>query len=134
MQVLAIVMIACNLWASQYASGVMPRVIATRQAGLTAYNLPAELPEVDGYAAAVLCAEIGNIVYLRPQNTVKWEKFLIVDCSGDDKTTSWMRRNGIPYEIGYESVLRWSKRLDRNLVGRGIKIDIGIERLQYEFE
>jgi hypothetical protein len=133
MRVLAIVTIACNLWVSQYAPGVMQRVIATRQAGLTAYNL-GSVESVDGYAAAILCAEIGSIVYLRPRDTVKWEKFLIVDCSGDYETTSWMRRNGIPYEIDYESVLRWGERLGRNLVGRGIKIDIGMERLQYEFE
>lgn len=39
--------------ASQYAPGVMEKVMANHKAGKTAFSLPDPLPEVEGYAAAL---------------------------------------------------------------------------------
>jgi len=122
--------------ASQYAEGVMPRVIRTRQAGLTSMNLPQVLPAVHGYAASMYCEDIGKIVYLRPSECedCRFERFLIADCAGSAKTLNWMQRNNIPYEIDYKSVLRWSELLGRNMIGRGIKIEVAIENRGFNYE
>jgi len=117
--------------ASQYALGVMPRTVSNQQG----YgHLPTVLPEVDGYVAAVSCAEIGNIVYLRPQGTLRWEKFLIADCSGHAETTRWMITKGIPYELGGETVKRWGDRLNKDLTRGGIIVEIGEQERMYEFQ
>jgi len=107
-------------YASQYAPGVMQRVIRVRQNDLTAHSLPLSLPPVDGYVAAQDCDTIGNIVYLRQNAHSEWERFLVVDCASHsggsphpgESSYAWMVRNNILFEIDYETALRW------NTVGR----------------
>jgi len=115
-------------WASQYAPGVMARVIATRQAGLTARDLPLDLPPVDGYVAARYPDDIGRVVLLRPatQGRETWERFLVVDCAGrSDRRESdglsglaWMLRYNILVEVDYETAVRWGT------VGRGMRVEM----------
>lgn len=114
-------------WASQYAEGVFERVIAVRQSGRTAMDLPAELPQVDGFVAVVECDQIGSIIYLRPEDTETWEAFLVVDCAGRSDRQSdtdprsgrqWMLDNNILVEIDHQSALRWG------CVGRGKRIEM----------
>jgi len=113
-------------WASQYAPGVMARVIATRQAGLTARDLPLDLPPVDGYVAARYPDDIGRVVLLRPIGRREWERFLVVDCAGrNDRRESdglsglaWMERYNVLVEVDYETAVRW------DTVGRGIMVQM----------
>ena len=107
-------------WASQYAESVFDRVVATRQAGRTAKDLPMLLPDVDGFIAVADCDQIGDVWTLRPAGQVQWETFLVADCSGHAATTEWMTRNEIICEIDYEAASRW------NTVGQGIRIEVGI--------
>ena len=107
----------------------MPRVVATRQAGLTAHDLPVQLPAVDGFVAVKDCARIGDIMYLRPAGTVHWERFMVADCSGHTSTTEWMKRNNILVEVDYQTARRW------NTIGKGIQIEVRtIVRRHYEYE
>lgn len=100
--------------ASQYDPGVMQGVIRTRQAGRTSYNLPQDLPNVDGYVATAECNEIGHIKYIRPIGQDKWETFLVVDCAAPP-AYRWMkggtRIDGEWYpilvEVDAETVKRW---------------------------
>ena len=105
-------------WASQYARSVFDRVVAVRQAGRTAKDLPTPLPDVDGFIAVADCDQIGDIWALRPVGQVWWETFLVADCSGHATTTGWMTKNRIIAEVDYETALRW------NTVGKGIKVEV----------
>jgi len=121
MLILTKIMIVFTLvsgWASQYAPGVMERVVRVRQSGRTSMDLPVELPDVDGFIAVEDCDRIGDIVYIRREGTEKWYSFLVADCSGHAETTSWMERNNILIEVDYETAVRW------DTVGRGIKIEL----------
>lgn len=102
--------------ASQYAPGVMDRVIVVRQSGVTAHTLPATLPAVDGYVAARECADIGTVVWLRPAGAENWESFLVTDCASKTDHQSktdprsgyqWMHDNGILVEIDHKTAVRW---------------------------
>ena len=129
--------------ASQYAPGVMQRTILVRQSGRTAHDLPMRLPEVDGYAAHPLPEMIGEIVWVRPENSSDWYSVLIVDTAdpangglafqayGKSYPLSaaqgeWIRsqiRSGeliprVPLEVNYELAQAW------NTVGKGIEIEI----------
>jgi hypothetical protein len=117
-------------YASQYAPGVMDRVIRVRQSGRTSMDLPQKLPNVDGYVAVEACDRIGDIIYLRPEGYDEWEKFLIVDCSGHQETTAWMLRNNILVEVDAKTAQRW------NTVGRGIKIEMKemVSLLTFDFK
>ena len=102
---------------SQYAPGKMEVVVRVRQAGRTARHLPADLPEVDGYLAVLDCAEIGEVWTLRycsPGGACVIERFLVVDCAGDEETRNWMRRDNILGEIDGATAARWG------VVGRGV--------------
>lgn len=103
--------------ASQYDQGVMEQVVANRQAGLTEYNLPAELPKVSGYAAVLDCDEIGK-TWLVKREGGEWELMLVVDCSGDEATSKWMKDNNIVIEVGYETAVRWG------VVGEGVEVEV----------
>jgi len=104
----------------------MARVIATRQAGLTARDLPLDLPPVDGYVAARYPDDIGRVVLLRPIGRREWERFLVVDCAGrNDRRESdglsglaWMERYNVLVEVDYETAVRW------DTVGRGIMVQM----------
>ena len=123
--------------ASQYGPGRMESNIAIRQAGLTAVDLPHNLPAVHGYAAGRYGEDIGKIVYLRPLNCdgCRFERFLIADCAGKyDGALDWMLRYNIVVEIDYNSVLRWSELLGKNMVGRGIKVELAVETERKRYE
>jgi len=113
--------------ASQYSQGVMMSVARTRQAGLTAYSLPMQIPSrVSGFIAVVDCQRIGEIVRVRYN---EYDEYLMVaDCSGHQETTNWMERNNIIMEIGYETALRWG------VVGRGARVQVVHEMRRYDFE
>ena len=110
--------------ASQYGRGRMESVVAVRRAGSTAYTVPTVLPaDLAGFVAVEDCGRLGNIVYYQvfdpksdcfPDCSV--EKFLIVDCSGHQSTSAWMRRNAILCEVDYNTAVRWAT------VGYGIKV------------
>jgi hypothetical protein len=127
---LILTVVTTGAWASQYAQGVMPRVVKTRQAGLTSMDLPHRLPAVHGYVASRYCDDIGKIIYLRPEDCedCRFERFLIADCAGPDGALDWMLRNNIIAEIDYATAVRW------NTVGRGIKVELAVEteRKMYE--
>lgn len=114
--IITIVIIASGI-ASQYAPGVMESVIAVRQAGRTAYTLPAQLPSVDGYIAVLDCAEIGNIWTLRNTESGAVERFLVADCAGDDATREWMQRGSVLVEVDAATARRW------DAVGRGVRVE-----------
>ncbi len=113
-------------WASQYSLGVMERTIAVRQAGRTAYDLPMDLPDVDGYVAVLDPAWIGKIVKLRPAGAAEWETFLVADCAGrNDKRKSddlsgadWMRKYNVLVEVDYETAVRW------NIAGKVVRVEM----------
>jgi len=105
-------------WASQYGKGVMQRVIRVRQAGRTSRSLPMDLPQVDGYAAALSADAIGQIWYIQPEGHSHWERILIVDCGGADGGASWMARNNILVEVDYETAERWET------LGRGKRVRV----------
>jgi len=105
--------------ASQYAPGVMGRVVQVRQTGLTHASLPVGLPPVAGYVAVVDCGQIGEVVWLRPVGATTWEPFLVADCANPaDGSDAWMTRNRILVEVDYNTAVRW------HTVGRGIAIEM----------
>jgi hypothetical protein len=106
-------------WASQYAPGVMERVIRIRQSSVTSKDLPMELPSVFGFIAMESCDRIGDIIYLRPEGTNRWYSFMVADCSGHAETTAWMKNNNILVELWYPAVEPFGGR--RN---RGIRIEM----------
>ena len=113
--------------ASQYAHGVMDQVIAMRQSGRTAMDLPEVLPITDGFVAVEDCDRIGEIMWVRYDGG-GWESFLVADCSGHVETSEWMARNNICVEIDYETAARW------NVVGHGAEVDILLgENIRYAF-
>ena len=112
--------------ASQYAPGVMNRVIRNRQAHLTSYDLPQNAPVVDGYIAVLDCEDIGQIWQLRPTGQTTWERFWVVDCASvSDARESdglsgaqWMIKHDITVEVDYRTAVRW------NTVGRMMPIEV----------
>lgn len=97
--------------ASQYAKGVMSRVVRYRQ---SRGELPADLSAYAGAVARPECADIGEAVWLRPAGG-EWERFIVADCaSKSDARESdglsgyeWMIRGNVLVEVGYETALRW---------------------------
>lgn len=116
MKLLLVIAIIVTGWASQYAPGKMESVVAVRQAGRTAHDLPTILPPTDGYIAVLDCAHIGEIWHIEHAGIV--ESFLVVDCAGHTATRQWMTRNNILVEVDYETAVRWQT------VGRGARIAI----------
>lgn len=112
-------------WGSQYREGIMRKVIENRQAGRTAYSLPAQLPDVDGFVAWPWCHDIGKIVELRQVGGL-WESFLIADCPHDQATRNWMTGNGILVEVDYATALRW------DVVGRAAPIEQRVTYTRYK--
>lgn len=105
----------------------MGSVVRTRQAGLTAYSLPQEIPAyVDGFIAVVECDRIGDLVTVVYEDFV--ETMMVADCSGHVETTRWMDRNNILMEVGHETALRW------DVVGRGAKVSVVTEFYGYQYE
>ena len=104
-------------FSSQYAPGVMERVVDTRQTpGAVAMALPEILPEVDGYIAVRDCDHIGEVWTLRGVERLTgeylsdWERFLVSDCAnppGTDGAYEWMTDLGVMVEIDWPSAERW---------------------------
>jgi hypothetical protein len=90
-----------------YADGVMEQVVAVRQAGWTAGDLPVNLPPVIGFVARPYCDEIGRIVWLLWDDGDLEGPFLVSDCadviSGDLKR---MLKKGIVVEVDWNTVTR----------------------------
>lgn len=116
--------VGCQLGiGSQYAPGVMERTVRIRQhPGRTAYDLPAILPDVDGFIAVADCSRIGQLATMTYAGVTS--RVLVVDCAGKtDKRKSdglsgyqWMKNFGI--------VLEMNRDLAEKLgipVGRGAK-------------
>lgn len=94
-------------YASHYSLDRMERVIGDRIApGRTWKDLELPLPITDGYIAAPLCEDIGEVWYLRPAFQEQWESFLVVDCAGPD-AIDWMEDNDILVEVDYKTAERW---------------------------
>lgn len=119
------ILIVAVVWASQYAPGVMERVVAKRQAS---GQLPANAARFDGYAASRDCADLGQTVWLRPAGSARWERFLVADCASqtdrqsatDDRSGyQWMVGGGIWYEVDHRTAARW------DTVGRGVRVEVG---------
>lgn len=108
--------------ASQYAPGVMEQVIATRQAGLTAYDLPQDLSNYTVFLAVEDCKLVGTPVLIQPIGG-SMEQGLITDCSGHAETSDWMLGNNIVCEIDGETALRWGT------VGKGIRVFIYLTKV-----
>lgn len=101
--------------ASQYAHGVMERVIVNRQRW---GQLPRDLSRYDGFVAVPHARDIGREYWIRPKGGVHWERFLAVDCGGaEDGGRDWMLRNGILFEVDHTTAVRW------RTVGRGIHVE-----------
>jgi hypothetical protein len=100
-------------WASQYSPGIMQEVINNRQAW---EQIPEDLSAYDGFVAVLDCAKIGDEVMLKPEHSSTWEKFLVVDCAGED-AVDWMQSNNILVEVDYSTAKRW------NTVGNGIRVE-----------
>jgi hypothetical protein len=109
--------------ASQYAPGVMERVVEYRQTRPVAYALPAELPAVDGFIAVLECRHIGEVWTLRI-NGAPAERFLVADCAGDDATRRWVVSSGVLCEVDGETARR------HGFVGVGARV----ERVEYRYE
>lgn len=103
----------------------MESVVRVRQAELTQYNLPAEIPDyVDGFVAVERCDRIGELITVVYGELT--EIMMVADCSGHAETSLWMKRNNILLEVGHETALRWG------IVGRGAQVGIVTGSYRYE--
>jgi hypothetical protein len=96
--------------ASQYGPGVMEEVIENRQAGRAWASLSTPLPATHGAVAVTDCANLGDILWLRPIDSPSWESFLVADCARPnsvDGTQVWMQANRILAEIDHPTAVRW---------------------------
>jgi hypothetical protein len=114
-------------WASQYGRSVMERTVELRQRW---GQLPEDLSGYDGFVAAQECADIGKVVYLRPVEWKRWERFLVADCASKNDRQSdtdprsgwqWMVSQNILVEVDFQTAARWQT------IGRGIRIEMGWE-------
>jgi len=127
MRIAVIIVVVATGLVSQYAPGVMEKVIKNRQSW---GQLPEILPDVAGYIAVVDCSALGEVWLLRPRGTQTWGRFLVVDCAGpqlrpDGKTGGqWMLDNNIFAEVGYRTAKDWGT------IGRGIVVERGEQRIQ----
>lgn len=115
-QVLIITLTILTGWGSQYRPGIMPEVVANRQAGRAIPMLPQELPRVTGFVAWPYCEDVGQVVELRIEGG-PWGRYLIADCPHDLDTQRWMLGNDILVEFSGETARR------RGFVGRGVRVE-----------
>jgi hypothetical protein len=91
--------------ASQYRPGIMPEVVANRQAGRTLHSLPSPLPPGTVPVAWPYCEEIGRVIELRIEGG-PWFPAIAADCPGDWVTELWMSRNNVLVEFPGELAQR----------------------------
>jgi hypothetical protein len=101
--------------ASQYSPFLMEKVVARQQ---SYGNLPEDLPAVDGFIAVEDCREVGEIWGVRPVGDGRWNRVMVADCSGHTETSSWMKRNNIPMELGWPLVEAFGGER-----GKGIRVE-----------
>jgi hypothetical protein len=103
-------------WASAYAPGVMDDTVRYRlEHDLWRVPLPADWYTVAGYAATADCAQVGQIVAMRPAGATQWSRILIADCAGPDSWT-WMIDNRIVAELDAATWTRWTAEYGRPLL------------------
>ncbi|MGD8501401.1 MAG: hypothetical protein PVJ86_12185 [Phycisphaerales bacterium] len=91
-----------------YAEDVMERVVAVRQAGWTAGDLPVELPPVIGFVARPHCNEIGDMVWLYHESEGLKGPYLVADCCNElEGHCQAMQRKGIVVEVDHNTARRW---------------------------
>jgi len=108
--------------ASQYAPGVMDRVVELRQKW---GQLPDDLSQYDGAVAVPECLNIGTDLWCRPVGSKTWEHFIAADCgSKSDSRESdglsgweWMVTHNMLIEVDYETAVRW------DTVGKMIEVE-----------
>jgi hypothetical protein len=116
MNLLIAALVCVSGWLSQYAPGVMDRVIHNRQHGRTARDLPLEIPAVDGYIAVLDCAHIGQmrtLIYKGRSYAV-----LVADCAGSRGARRWMTTRNVIAEVDHGMARA------NGFVGRGVKAEI----------
>lgn len=116
MKAIAVAVITLVGFVSQYAPGVMERVIYNRTNGKATPITPVE----GAYAIAVEnCAMLsytGYIFLTLPDGTeVGPLDVYVADCSGDPETTRWMRENNIIAEVEFRVAQQFG------FVGRGVR-------------
>ena len=110
-------------WASQYAGGVMERVVRFRQ---DQGQLPRPLFGYDGAVAARDCDDIGKAVWLRPVGAEDFERFIVADCASrvDSRWQDglsgweWMLKLDVLVEVDRQTAGRWG------CVGRLIRVEM----------
>ena len=85
---------------SQYAPGVMDRVIENRLAW--GQLNPHDVEIADGFVARPECRDIGSWVYIRPKGGDRWLRMLVTDC-GCPIGRAWMYDNNVLVEVDYET-------------------------------
>jgi hypothetical protein len=109
-------------FASQYAEGVMSRVVRYRQ---SRGQLPQDLSAYAGAVARPECADIGDEVWLRFEGR-EWELFIVADCgSKSDARESdglsgweWMMQNNMLVEVGHKTAKL------KDFVGRMVRVEM----------
>jgi len=95
-------------FAAHYAEGRMEKVVRTRQAGLTAADLPTPIGGVIGFVARPDCGEIGRRVWICHESEGCKGPYLVADCANSaDGDAERMRRRGIVAEVGWNTARRW---------------------------
>jgi len=83
---------------SRYDYGVFEKVLATRQAGLTAHDVGKVNAYIDGFIAVEDCSLINKEVMACFENGC--EHLLVVDCAGiADGGRTWMQTHSIAGEV-----------------------------------
>ena len=125
MIVLLLALIFATGTASQYAPGVMDRVIVNRLA--FGHITQDQVDAATVFVAVPECADLGQMFLIRPVGASDWELALATDCasksdrqSADDPRSGyqWMRDGGIVVELDARTAARW------DTVGRGIAVEL----------
>lgn len=110
--------------ASQYAPGVMERVVRYRQAR---GQLPQNVERYAGFVAVPDCDDIGTLLWVRPESD-EWELFMVADCASrtDERWQDglsgyeWMQRGGVLVEVDHQTATRW------DCVGRAVRVETAL--------
>lgn len=98
-------------YASHYAPAVFETVVAHRFANdWWRSPPPPDWYTVAGYAATTDCAQVGQVVLMRPAGDIRWHRVLVADCAGNWDTLNWMLDNRIIAELDHSLFTRWATR------------------------